>query len=352
MKKKLLVEELVIDDTFINYCLHKNDDDFNYWQVFQQVNPEESGTIAEAKELVLALIDATIQNKQTAQSNLNEAKNGWFVLKRFLPYAAMIAGILLVSYFVYLGYFRNNQDLTTTNNQVKGKISFHTPNREMKTIILKDGSKVILDAGSQLTVADDFGNKTRDVYLDGEAVFDVTHNERLPFIVHTSFYNVKVLGTLFNVIAYKNEKRSETSLLRGKVIIILKDNKKISLTPNNKVVFTVYENKVTGAEKNNEVSADSVITVKPISIKKADSSVIETAWTQGRLEINNETFEQFKGRLERWYDVKITLADEEVASYNFTATFEGETIEKVLQALQYSYHFNYKINGKNITISK
>ncbi|MBS1745869.1 MAG: DUF4974 domain-containing protein [Bacteroidetes bacterium] len=352
MKKKLVIEELIIDDTFINYCLQKNIDDFNYWQVFQEVNPDEAVTIAEAKEMVLALIAATSHNNQTEKNNFSIVRKGWFGVKRFLPYAALIAGILLVSYFAYISFSGKNQSLTVAKNEVKGKVSFLTINREMKTIVLKDGSKVTLDAGSQLTVADNFGKLSRDVYLDGEAVFDVTHNANLPFIVHTAFYNVKVLGTLFNVKAYKNEKRSETSLLRGKVVIILKDNKRISLTPNNKVVFTIDENHNTNSENKAEVAADSVITIKPISINKTDNSVIETAWTQGRLEINNESFEQFKGRLERWYDVKITLTDEEVASYNFTATFEGEPIDKVLQALQYSYHFNYKIDGKNITISK
>ncbi len=97
----------------------------------------------------------------------------------------------------------------------------------------------MLDAVSSLTVANDFGNKSRDVYLDGEAIFDVTHNEKLPFIVHTSFYSVRVLGTLFNVKAYRNEKSSETALLRGRVEIVLNDNKRIALRPNNKIVFSV-----------------------------------------------------------------------------------------------------------------
>ncbi|MFT4154772.1 FecR family protein [Parafilimonas sp.] len=352
MKKKLLVEELVIDDTFIHYCLYKNKDDFAYWQAFEEVNPDEAATIAEAREMVLALTTA-MRIRHTEQDNIRLEKKNWFSLKRFMPYAALLAGIMLVTVFAYHGFHGKNQSLAAAdaNNEVVGKVSFLTANREMKNIVLTDGTKITLDAGSHITVADDFGKKSRDIYLDGEAVFDVTHNEELPFIVHTAFYNVKVLGTLFNVKAYKNEQRSETALLRGKVIVILKDHKKISLTPNNKIIFSVCDNKELRAGDEAE-AADSVIAIKPISFKKTDNAIIETAWAQGRLEINNETFEQFKGRLERWYDVKITLADKEVAAYNFTATFKGESIEKVLQALQYSYHFNYKKDGKNITISK
>ncbi|HKO80609.1 MAG TPA: DUF4974 domain-containing protein, partial [Chitinophagaceae bacterium] len=75
-------------------------------------------------------------------------------------------------------------------------------------------------------------------------------------------------------------------------------------------------------------------------------------WTRGRLEIVNENFEDIRSRLERWYNVKIIFADEEVKRYTFTATFADENIGQVLKALQYSYHFTYKTEGETITIYK
>ena len=87
--------------------------------------------------------------------------------------------------------------------------------------------------------------------------------------------------------------------------------------------------------------------------KSVDEGVIaETAWTQNRLEIVNEKFLSIQSTLERWYDVTIYFNDDKIKDYQFTATFEDETIEQVLTALKLSYPFKYTIKGKNIYISK
>jgi ferric-dicitrate binding protein FerR (iron transport regulator) len=93
------------------------------------------------------------------------------------------------------------------------------------------------------------------------------------------------------------------------------------------------------------------IILLPLSYTK-DSMVIETAWAKNRFEIVNETFGEIKNKIERWYNVKIFFKDEEVTQYPFTASFENESIEQVLKALQYAYYFSYTKNGNEITISK
>jgi ferric-dicitrate binding protein FerR (iron transport regulator) len=172
--------------------------------------------------------------------------------------------------------------------------------------------------------------------------------------VHSNQYDVKVLGTVFNVKAYPEDKLSETSLIRGKVEISLANNsKKITLKPNQKAVISNKGGNLV-LENNKQVveQAGEKIIILPLSYNSTDSVVVETAWAQNRIEIVNENFDEIKNKLERWYDVKIIFADEEVSRYSFTATFSGETIGQVLKALQYSYHFTYKIEGKIITISK
>ena len=81
----------------------------------------------------------------------------------------------------------------------------------------------MLNAGSTLTMAKDFNEQSREVTLEGEAFFDVSHNPGKPFIIHTTSMNVRVLGTVFNVKAYPADKLAETSLLKGSVEITLKN---------------------------------------------------------------------------------------------------------------------------------
>jgi ferric-dicitrate binding protein FerR (iron transport regulator) len=230
---------------------------------------------------------------------------------------------------------------------------FSTAKGQKKQITLSDGTTIVLNAGSSLHTDKDFGTENRTVYLSGEALFDVTHNADLPFVVHVADYDIKVLGTLFNVKAYPGEKTSETALLRGKVQILKKDGGDLTLVPNQKVVFRNIGKATVQADSAKSTAATlSVQKIVPVHFSSKDSAVIETAWAQNRLEIVNEHFADMKEKLERWYNVKIVFKDAEVGRYTFTATFENENIQQVLQALQYAYHFNYKIQGGEIMISK
>ncbi len=89
-------------------------------------------------------------------------------------------------------------------------------------LVLPDGTKVWVNADSRLSYGKNFGNQLREVYLEGEAYFDVAEDKRKPFIVHTNNIDVKVLGTAFNVRAYGNEVNTQTTLLRGSVEVMLK----------------------------------------------------------------------------------------------------------------------------------
>ena len=175
-----------------------------------------------------------------------------------------------------------------------------------KTFFLPDNTKLYLGAGSSIRMEEGFGKNNRADYLSGEALFDVTHNKDLPFIVHCDKYDVKVLGTLFNVKAYPEDELSETSLIRGKVEISLKNNsKKITLKPDQKAIIgNKADNLVLENNKQEAGQAYEKITVSPLSYSTIDSAAVETAWTRGRLEIVNESFEDIRNKLERWYNVK------------------------------------------------
>ena len=100
-------------------------------------------------------------------------------------------------------------------------------------LVLEDGTRVWLNSKSKLTYPTSFGKKEREVILDGEGYFEVTKNEKAPFIVKTHKYDIKVLGTTFNISAYQNKLSAfETSLLEGAVEVFSSNNTEhVSLTP-------------------------------------------------------------------------------------------------------------------------
>lgn len=360
----LSIEELIIDDSFYNYCFQKNEADILYWEQFVRDYSSQKEKIEEAKQIVLGLhvmlkqkfAGNKIAPNLTGEKNRTHSKI--FAIKNIFRYGAAAAAVfllILISKRIIniSNNSTNNTIKQTTANKIPGNIDFYkTTNGERKMIVLSDSTKIWLNVASELRVDKGFGKSNRNVYLSGEALFDVIHNESLPFVVHTDKYDVKDLGTVFNVKNYPGDKQSETSLIRGKVEIqMINSRRKISLLPNQKVVV----NNDQPSEKTKETSAhlpNAQIALLPLSYDQKDSTVIETAWSQNRLEIVNENFADMKDKLERWYDVKINFKDAEVSKYTFTATFEKEDIEEALKALQYAYHFNYSIDGDQITISK
>jgi transmembrane sensor len=354
------VEELVIDDSFINYCLHKNEADHSYWKQYINEHSLEKEKIEEAKKIVIGL-NVMLEQKYS-QSNFsepaieksNQSFLGKFSIKKAFRYAAAVAavffGILITKKFVITTHSTPGKSISQITSATT--LSYKTANGERKMMMLSDQTKIWLNAGSVFTVDKDFGKENRKVYLSGEALFDVVHNDSLPFVVYINKCVIKDLGTLFNVKAYPDDRQSETSLIRGKVEIELSGSaQKIFLSPNQKAIVKNDDDSFQVKEKITTPAA-KVATVLPLSYNQKDSAVIETAWAQNRLEIVNEDFYHMKEKLERWFNVKINIEDDEVGKYPFTATFENEDIQQVLKALQYSYHFNYTIENNEVNISK
>jgi len=95
---------------------------------------------------------------------------------------------------------------------------------------------------------------------------------------------------------------------------------------------------------------EALVSITPVTHDHIDNEVIETAWVYNRLVFNKETFEQLALRMERWYGVSIVFKDERLRNNRITGTFENETVQQALQALQYTTKFNYRINKNEITI--
>ncbi|MBX2924784.1 MAG: FecR family protein [Chitinophagaceae bacterium] len=356
MPVRLSVEELVINDSFINYCLERNEQDVLHWLQYQEDHPDGQDIIEEAKQLVF-LMTGSLQGLAAGTPAAPVFPIKRFPLLKVMGWAAACTGIVLTTYFV----FRQKKDVRMPSEvaSAENPLIFTTKAGAKQTITLPDGTKVYLNSGSTLKLSNGFGKTDRNVFLVGEGGFDVIHNSRLPFTVSVDKYDVNVTGTFFNVRAYPGDKITETSLLRGKIDILIKNGSstplRMSLKPKQKFVLDVETGgQIKGSSDDpgeSENKAAPHVAIEALSYNR-DSVNIETAWIQNTLIIEEETFEMIREKLERWYNVRLIFKDEKVKQYGFTGTFRNESIEQVLKAFKDSYFFNYTIEGTDIIISK
>ena len=222
---------------------------------------------------------------------------------------------------------------------------------------LPDGSQVWVNSGSHLTYEGNFKGNTREVQLDGEAYFDVAKDASRPFIVHTSGIDIKVLGTAFNVKAYKTEPTIEATLIHGSIEVINKSqpgSAKIMLKPHEKLVYNKYVIKdIKDYKADIQPVADSFsIIIKPLGKNIADNDIVETAWVYNKLIFEDERFADLALKMERWYNVKISIENEKLKDYRISGTFVNETAEEAVKALQLLVPFSYSIKNNEVKIIK
>lgn len=232
-------------------------------------------------------------------------------------------------------------------------------------IFLPDGTEVWLNSASKLTYSTNYNAKNREVKLEGEGYFKVAEDKTRPFIVTTSSITVQALGTEFNVKSYPEEGIIETTLVEGSVKVNTIENKTaqtkdLVLKPNDKLTFVKKTGKLylssdslDMAGKDNTPDRENPETLRKekIIIRSIDPQPL-IAWKEDKLVFTGERFEEIMPRLERWYDVSIQVKDPEILTYRFKGSFEKETLEQALEALQLASHFNYSIKKNVITISK
>lgn len=269
-----------------------------------------------------------------------------------LPVWARVAAVALVLAGAAFWLIRTNSSKINTPLAVRSapkKISI--PYGATKKIQLPDGTEVWLNAGSELLYAADFNTSHRTVQLSGEAFFDVKKDAERPFIINTGKMSIRVLGTAFNIKAYPEDKTSEASLIRGAIEVSMHGDpkKKFILRPNEKIVFP---NRPLPGSNDLEALQREGYALSNVSINPVDSTVVETAWTNNRLAFMNERFMDIAQQLERKFEVKLHFEDSTAAGLRFTATFEDEGIRETLEALQYSLPFNFRIDKKDIYITR
>ena len=225
---------------------------------------------------------------------------------------------------------------------------------------LPDGSQLWLNAGSKIVLGDGYADGKREVELEGEAFFDVKHDQQHPFIIHTGRLEVRVLGTSLNVKAYPGDSSVETTLINGRVEIGVTGDPKTSIVlhPNEKVIIpanggpALSAGTVSGTVSAGTVDGPARVSAKFVRIvpDQTDGTIAETSWVENKLVFRQETLAGMAVRLERWYNVKIVFDSERYQRDTISGTFPDEPIAEVMHALQITAGFHYKIGKDTVRI--
>ncbi|CAN5680364.1 FecR family protein [soil metagenome] len=271
-------------------------------------------------------------------------------------YFYALSGVAAVLFLIIAGWIYNYAGENIPDVKTQNLVA---ENGSRTRTILPDGSTVWLNAGSHISFSENFSGKIREVTLDGEAYFDVIKQPQRPFIVHVAGYDIRVLGTAFNVKSYTTDKTLETTLIRG-LVQVTKQGKEqqqpILLHPNEKlIVDKIAANVAEKLPDTNEATTNrpaNEFKITPLSATAKENEIIETAWVFNRLEFRGDNFKELAGKLERWYNINIVFDDEDVQQLSFNGSFENETAEQALMALKTATLFDYSIEGKEIHIRK
>lgn len=201
------------------------------------------------------------------------------------------------------------------------------------SLVLSDGTKVFLNADSELKYPVEFSDGKRIVDLKGEAYFEVHKDSLRPFIVRMNGAEVTVLGTSFNVNTYGDDGQIYTTLVNGSVrVSSMKNKQEEILKPGMQSVMNVQS---------------GLLTVRKVDVEPY------VAWREGRFVFRAMTLDLIMRQLQRWYDFEVFYQNSELKDYEFRGVIKRDMdLDKVLSVIKATTNVDFEVKGKVITIIK
>ena len=250
----------------------------------------------------------------------------------WLRWAAAVALPLVAAAAFFYTRSRSFEPVVPQANLLEKAI----PVGQKSFVTLPDGSKVWLNADSKLKYPKAFAGNTREVYLEGEAFFDVVKNPKQPFVIRTAQAQIQVLGTSFDVKAYLDSKTVETVVVTGKVKVSDPTNDKnfVLLQPNEKGVYRAESRKIVKS-----------------AVAQQEEKAEYVDWKIGTLAFHDESIPEIAAKLERWYGVKVEADEAALATCRVTARFDNnQPIDKVLEYIRMVTPIKYTQDGTSIKL--
>ena len=352
------VEELMLDESFIDYCLSKGSAIPSRWKNIIRENPAQQQIFEEAKRLVLALhggISRPEVNRQieVVRSRLEARKNKKaepagaegptlstaFVItnrgqiKRRLLRRAVFGGAVLcvmITGILWLFVFKPVTNSSANASQPEPAQRFHSPLDQRRKIDLPDGSTVVLNSNSSITI--DFGAQKREIRLNGDAFFRVAKDASKPFVVYAGSIAATALGTEFFIYSNDRGGNIKVDLLEGKVQLSdLKNSVTdggITLNPGERGNY----HEGSGLQKN------------------VFDSVYLRSWIAGRIKFSKTPAIEALKQLEKWYGVRIEILKKDIENRPLTGEYPDEPLQNILDVICFSINSTYSFKGNKVII--
>ena len=334
------VEDFISDESFQRYCLGKDERDVRFWKKWKEDHPQKHYELEEAELFVRSMqmdisknafdysirkqvIRERLYEKISTKSTHRSSHRGVWLLVA----ASFIFFICALAAIVY-----RQGKVSRSDEFVVNYVEKVNPAGMRSVIQLSDGTRVNLNAKSRVRYPVSFSElSTREVELEGEAFFEVTHDKLKPFIVHSGHLKTTVMGTSFNIKAYEKQPMS-VALVTGKVSVtkIGKDEKPVSLEPGQSATLAADDGK--------------------ISMGKFNSKKM-LSWKDGILYFDKASENEVIEKLESWYGVKITLGRSPAKKWGYTGEFKNKSLKEVLISMSFAMDFDYEIKGNTVLIN-
>ena len=327
-------EDFLTDEYFISWVFEPGKESNQFWGNWIKNHPEQKNKIQKAKEIILATrFEHPHHLPEVKDEVLDKIMKGYtsnyYTLKTGHQKSIIWKVAASLVFFVIAGigiWQYNPQQEAVVEQPLIKMISKVTRTGQKLSVVLPDGSEVMLNSSSKLIYPEVFARNQRLVKLEGEAFFNVKDQDNIPFIVESEEFSTKVLGTSFNI----NE--NSVSLLTGKVEVLTQDDattQGIILTPGQKAVHDKAKNSFYKTNYNYQQ---------------------DLGWKDGILYFKDADFSTIKSSLQNWYGIEIVAETGSIRQWTYTGTFEKASLEEVLERIAYLEGFSFSINDKTVKI--
>ncbi|AEL25007.1 FecR family protein [Cyclobacterium marinum] len=344
------IEDFLEDTSFKQWVLKEDVAQDKFWQEWIASNPSKAELLRQAKTILLELEGSTsawtkkgkedtflaIKDRINA-SDQKKIRNNTYT---YTPDTVgvqnrirLILGLTLIISFSFALFYvfvtEEDREAISVVPQASEWTIKSNPKGQKSTLQLADGSNVVLNAESELRFKSGFGQLHRELFLSGEAFFEVA-SDSLPFRVHSGDLITTAMGTSFNINSYQKD-WVQVQLATGKVKVInvAKDNESVELIPGEEAV----------------IGENSQLKKGKFDLEKA------FFWKDGVLVFNNMPFQEVVRTLERWYAAEIEINNSAPKNLKISAEFKKNTyLKDVLESLGYAYNFDFSIKNKAVKI--
>jgi transmembrane sensor len=361
-KTEYTVEDFMLDPEFRNWVFSPDEEAKAYWESFLEEHPGKYRDVELARRALLNLSRNVIEvsdqrieqtwlaiNKGIEDGGKNTAErrvvpiSAESTLKRFAErpdkrfYSPnlqfyRVAAILALVFSLGLFFSVTHREAGPAPTEIQLVYEQHETSPGVKSnLTLQDGSKVILNSGSTLRYIKNFEVDRRELFLTGEAYFEVVKDSLRPFTVKTGHVSTTALGTSFNISAYANESH-DVYLLTGRVNVTLdfEQSCQIDLYPGEALSVEIGK----GSHKKHRFSEEKVL-----------------AWTKKTILFEQTPIEEAIRVLENWYGVKIEVLNRPSKGLLLSGRFVDQTLKGVLEGLSYSARFDFQVDGDRVTLN-